>query len=388
MAKTSHLVFRALSRWEEKGLLSTEVAGSLRSEVEGEIRGQSRKWSQYLLAATGGAVLIVAGGTFLAWAWPEMGFAGQSVTLAVIGLLAIGLAMRFPKEGRWIPVAHLLQVAGSVLVLMALFYSEKAWADGTPGGWVVGLVGLVLPAILFWRALREPGVLAALHAALGFLFLYAFLDRAFGPGEETILWILDGVMVAALAVLAYRLRNPGVPKWALGVFWALLFSTLVLIVASAGIIWDMEDSTIFPMDAWLLIVVGLSCWGLQESTPQHLRRDWYEHLLALSVLLGIAFGFVTTLEALETGPTVAALSVGSVGGLGLWFSLPRGAKSVLSASCLALLIAAWYWGAEMSGALGAVLALVVVSAGLFWGASIIGRQPIRHESKGVDQNLG
>ncbi len=51
--------------------------------MEAELQGEGRRWSQYLLAATGGAVLIVAGGTFLAWAWPEMGPAGQSVTLAV-----------------------------------------------------------------------------------------------------------------------------------------------------------------------------------------------------------------------------------------------------------------------------------------------------------------
>ena len=108
---------------------------------------------------------------------------------------------------------------------------------------------------------------------------------------------------------------------------------------------------------------------------------------AVGVLFGIVFGFITTLEALETGPTVAALSVGSVGVLGLWFSLPRGSKSVLLSSCLALLTSAWYWGSEMSGALGAVLALVVVSAGLFWGASVMGRQPVRDELKGGERNV-
>ncbi len=58
------------------------------------------------------------------------------------------------------------------------------------------------------------------------------------------------------------------------------------------------------------------------------------------------------------------------------------------ASCLALLISAWYWGAEMSGALGAVLALVVVSAVLFWGATRMGRGPAAAESKGAEQDSG
>ena len=80
-------------------------------------------------------------------------------------------------------------------------------------------------------------MLAAFQAALGFLFRFVFLDRALGLGEETVLWILDGVMVVGLAVLAFRLRDPGVPRWVLSVFLGLLFSTIVLIVFSAEIIW-------------------------------------------------------------------------------------------------------------------------------------------------------
>jgi len=387
MARISHPVLRALSRWEKKGLLQGELAEALRNELEEEVRGESRRWSQYLLAATGGAVLLVAGGTFLAWAWPELGDAGRSVTLALIGFLVLGLGMRLLARRKWVPVAQLLQVSGSALIFMALIHSEKAWPDGTPGGWGAGMLGLVLPVALFWRAVREDGVLAALQAALAFLFFFTFLDRALGLSEEAILWTLDGVMVAGLGALAYRLRTPGVPRWVLSVFLALLLSTVVLIGLSAEIIWDMEASAIYPMDAWLLTVAGLSVWGLRSGTPDHLRREWYQHLLALCVLVGIVFGFITTLETLKTGPTPAALTVAAVGGLGLWFSLPRGAKSVLAASCLALLISAWYWGAEMSGALGAVMALVVVSAGLFWGATHAGKHSIDQVSKEVEEDV-
>jgi len=387
MARTSHPIFRALSRWEGKGLLSRELVGTLREEVEEEVRGESRKWSQYLLAATGGAVLIVAGSTFLAWAWPEMGYAGQSVTLAIIGFLILGLGLRLSASGKWLPVAFLLQIAGSILILMALFYSEQAWSDGTMGGWCVGVLGLLLPIPLFWTAVREHGVMAGFQAALSFLFLFVFLDRALGFNEEMVLWILDGVMLVGLGVLAYRLRDPDVPSWVLSVFLALLISTVVLVVSSAGIIWELDEGTIYPMDVWLVIVAGLSFWGLQKSAPAHLRRDWYEHQLALCILLGIGFGFFTTLEALNTGPTLAALTVAAVGGLGLWFSLPRGAGSVLAASCLALLISAWYWGVEMSGALGAVFALAVVSAVFFWGSTRMERWSAVGERKGAEKNV-
>ncbi len=387
MARSSHPILQALSRWEGKGLLDRELAETLREEVEEEVRGESRRWSQYLLAATGGAVLIVAGGTFLAWVWPEMGYAGQSVTLAVVGFLVLGLGLRLPDKGKWVPVAYLLQIAGSILVLMALIHSEKAWGDGTFGGWCVGILALLLPAALFWRAFREHGVLAGLQAALSFLFLFVFLDRALGLSEETILWVLDGVMLVGLGTLAYRLRDPEVPQWVLSVFLALLFSTLILIIFSADIIWSLEADSIIPMDLWLLTVAGLSLWGLQDSAPAHLRRAWYEHQLALCVLLGIGFGFFTTLETLDTGPTPAALTVAAVGALGLWYSLPRGAKSVVAVSCLALLVSAWYWGAEMSGALGAVLALIVVSAVLFWGATRVGRRPASKEPKGAEKDV-
>ncbi len=387
MAKVSHSLLRALRRWEDKGLLDREKAQVLRDEVEAELQGEGRRWSQYLLAATGGAVLIVAGGTFLAWAWPEMGPAGQSVTLAVIGFLIVGLGVRLPKTSRWAPVAYLLQLAGAILVLMALVHSEGAWADGSPGGWVVGVFGLLIPPAMFWLAVRQNGVLAGLQASLAFFFIFVFLDRALGLDEEAVMWVLDGVMVLGLGILAWRLRKPDVPEWALGVFLSLLFSSVVLVVLSGEFIWKLESNLIFPMDFWLFVVAALTLWGLQDGAPSHLRRDWYEHQLAFCILIAIPFAFVTTLETLGTGPTAAALTVAVVGGLGLWYSLPRGARSILVASCFALLISAWYWGAEMNGALGAVAALVVVSALLFWGASRIGPLPSAEQNKRAEEPL-
>jgi len=381
MARIPLTVRRALLRWEGKGLLDPGTLEVLRREAEEEARKEGRRWFQYLLAVTGGAVLLVAGGTFLAWVWPDLGVAGQSVTLAILGLVILVLGVRLPKTGRMAPVAYLLQLAGTVLVIMALIHSEEAWVDGSPGGWVVGIVGLGMPAVLFSIAVRDHGILAGLQAALSFLFLFIFLDRALAFSEETILWILDGLMLVALGVLAVRLRDPGVPRWVLTVFLTLLLSAIILIAISSEILWNLEAETIYPMDLWLLTVAGLCLWGMQETTPPHLRRDWYEYLLALCILLGIGFAFVTTLETLETGPTAAALTVAVLGLLSLWYSLPRGIKSVAASACAALLISAWYWGAEMSGALGAVLALVVVSVILFWGATRIGRVSNDNEEK-------
>ena len=144
------------------------------------------------------------------------------------------------------------------------------------------------------------------------------------------------------------------PEWAQSVFRFLLFSSVVLVVPRGEFTWDLDETVIYPLDSWLLAAAGIMLWGLHESMPKHRRRDWYEHQLAFCIRVAIPFAFITTLEAMRTGPTPAALTVAVVGALGLLYSLPRGARSILVASCVALLISAWYWGAEMKSAVGAL----------------------------------
>lgn len=372
MAGEHHPVLRALRRWEAKGLLTAELGRVLEGEVREEIQGESGRWAQFALAATGGSVLIIAGGTFLAWVWPEMGYAGQSLTLGVVGALVLGLGVRTLGSPRLIPVAYLLQLAASILLVMALAYSENAWPDRTPGGILVGILALLLPGLLIALALRKDAVLAALQSVLAFLFLFLFLDRALGLGMEASLWILDGVGLLGLAWLGYRLKDPGSPPWVLNTLTAILYASLVLAFLTGDIIWDMEAMVMIPADLWLLTVAGISVWALQEEAPDHIKRDWYERQLAYCILLAIPFAFITMLETLDLTTTPTALTVAGIGVLGLWYSLPRGMRGVLLASCLALLIAAWYYGAEMAGALGAVLALLAMSVVLFWGAWKVG----------------
>jgi len=373
MVRSSNPVLRALTRWEAKDLVSPELASTLREEVEEELQGESQRWAQFALAATGGAILIIAGATFLAWVWPEMGYAGQSITLGIIGVLVLGLGVKLLGSPRLIPVAYLLQISAPILLVMALAYSENAWPDRTFGGVVAGVVSLALPFVIVILALRKDPVLGALQAALSFLFFFLFLDRALGLGMETSLWVMDGLGLLGLAWLGYRLRDPQCPEWTLNTFLAFLYASLFLVFLSGEILWEMEEFVIIPADVWLLTVTGVSLWALQEGVPVHLRRDWYERQLAYCIVLAIPFSFITTLEAMSAGPNTAALVLAGIGGAGLWYSIPRGIRSVLLASCLALLIAAWYYGAEKAGALGSVLALTGMSVILFWGASRLGR---------------
>jgi hypothetical protein len=216
--------------------------------------------------------------------------------------------------------------------------------------------------------------MVAAQAALAFLFLYVFFDRALALSDTSALWILDGFVVIALVFLAFWAWRPDAPRWVLSAFLAVVLTALFLLFFSGEILWNLEAEVFYFADLWLLAVVLLLLWGLSTKAPSHLRRDWYEWLLAGCVILCIPFGFITTLEALDTGPTPAALTLAVAGCLGLWYTLPRGSKPVLVASCITVLVAAWYWGVEMSGALGAVVALLVVAGILFWGATRMDRQ--------------
>lgn len=372
MAGGANPVLEALRRWETKGLLSPDLAEKLGEEVREELEGQRGLWAQFALAATGGAVLIISGGTFLAWAWPEMGYPGQALTLGILGVLVWALGVGVLRSSRMLPVAYILQLSASVLLIMALAYSENAWPDRTIGGILAGGVALVLPFLIISAALKRDETLAALQAVFAFLFLFLFLDRALGLEVETGIWVLDAVGIVGLGWLGYRLRNPTSRDWVLNTFMAVLYSSVFLVFITGTIVWDLEEKAMIPLDLWLLTVAGLSVWALQETLPVHLQRDWYERQLAYCILLAIPALFITCLETLDLGTTTTALTVASVGVAGLWFSLSRGLRGVLLASCLALLVAAWFYGAEMAGALGAVLALAGMSALLFWGAWKVG----------------
>jgi hypothetical protein len=290
---------RAIDRWEGKGILSQPLAVSLRAEVESEGWSESRRWSQYLLAATGGAVLLIAAGTFLAWVLPELGFGGQAITLALAGVVILALGIGFTAWARWRPVAYFLQVAGPIMIVMAAAWSENAWPDRSLQAVAAALVVMIAAVAALAVAVRKDDLLVALQAPLFFLYLFGALDRALGLDTNVILWALDGLLVVALAITGFRLRKPGGPVWLLGAFAAFLYSSLVLMLFSSLVIWDMDRFAVIPLDIWLLAVGGLSVWGLQGSVPEHLRNDAYERQLAYVILLWIPFGFFTTLEAMR-----------------------------------------------------------------------------------------
>jgi hypothetical protein len=101
------------------------------------------------------------------------------------------------------------------------------------------------------------------------------------------------------------------------------------------------------------------------------------------LLAWIVLGFVTALEALDGPPELPLLLVGGAGVAAFAYAHDRrqaSLRALMAAAALAFIAPIWYWGVERGGALGAVAALVVTAAVLFWMSGRIG--PSVKESAG------
>lgn len=376
MSRVPRDVQAALERWRERGLLDREQARALAAEAEDHAGRSGRRAFQYVLAATGGIVVVIAAGVLGEWAWPLLGYEGRSLVLVATGFAVHFLGLRVEATERWRPAGYLLQTAGLVVLLGASMYSERPWPDLSPPAVAIGAVGLVLPLVLTYRAIGRDPIMPAVHVALGFAFLAVFLDRATPLSDDAIVWTLDAVLAVVAAGLVLRLRRgTAEPEeaWALNAFVAALYAGLVLVVATAVGPLGLESDAVWAMDAWLALAAGLTLWGIHRGPPA-LQRDWFGRQLALCVTAAVPLGFVTTLDALDAGAEAAALVVGGVGAVAMAYGLGRDERAVLVAGCIALLAAAWYYGVERGGALGAVGALAATAALLFWLSARLGRR--------------
>jgi hypothetical protein len=372
MPLKSDSVEAALDRWERKALLTPELAETLKAEAREHARKAGRRTVQYVLAATGALILLLAAGVFADWLWPRLALAGRAVTLGVVGIVvhAIGLYMR---EGeRWRAASYVLQITGLLILLWTYAYSEGAWPAASLGGIVVGLLALITPLVTAPRSLlRRDPVMPAAHLALALAFFATFLWRALGLSANTIIWIIDGVLVVLALLLVMELRRArGADEsaWALNAFVTALYAGLVLVALTGLGPLDLETAAVYPLDVWLLGVVALTLWGIHAAPPA-LQRSWYEHQLAFAVLVSIPLAF----QSLEDASTeVKALVVAGIGALALRYAIRQGARTTLFAACFTIIVAAWYFGLDRGGALGVVLSLAASAALLFWISTRVG----------------
>jgi len=377
----------ALDRWEEAGLLTPELATRLRSETRAHARRSSGRTARYALAATGAAVLVVAAGVLGEWLWPTLAAGTRALVVGVVGLGVHALGVRLGPRGRWKAASYFLQVAGLLILLGSYMYSEAAWRDGTPGGIVVGILALATPLVAAPRSLlaRDP-FLPAFHLALLLGFLAVFLDRSTPLSAEAILWVLNGVLALVALFLFRELARSGGStgsSWALNAFVMALYAGLVLAPLTALEVYHLGDGAIYAVDAWLALITVLTLWGTHQAPPA-LQREWFDRQLGATVLLWIPFLFATSLEVWDAPEEVTGLLVGGLGAAGLWHAVRFGGRPTLLASCLAVLAAAWYYGVERGGALGAVLSLAGSAAFLFWVSTRIGWERDSEETEAAD----
>lgn len=368
MSREADAILEAIDRWLDAGLIDEDVAKKLRGDTLREASAGTRRLSQYLLAATGGTVLLIAGGVFLDWAWPVLSRAARSLVLAAGGIAVLALGVRLEAARRWRPASYLMQTSGLGLLLGAFMYSEGAWSDMSAGGIAVGVLSLAAPILLAPRAMRRNVVMPAVHLAMGLAFLAVFLDRATPLSGDTIVWVLDAVLLGAALVLLRLLaddRGGARHPWALNAFVMALLAGFVLVATTALGPLDLSDEAIWPLDLWLALSVALTLWGIHRG-PVSLSREWLGRALALQLCMWILFGFFTALEALDGPPEVPLLIVGGAGVAAFAYASTQGFRSLMGAAALAFIAPLWYWAVDRGGALGAVAALAATAGLLFW----------------------
>lgn len=374
MARNGGEVHEAIERWEDKSLIDGELASRLHREVTESSEAGTTRITQYLVAATGAAVLLMAAGVFLDWAWPLMSEAIRTGVLAGVGIGVHLGGAHLEAKRRWIPTAFLMQTAGLGLLLGAFIYSENAWQDASPGALGVGIAALVVPMVLAPRSFRSNVVMPAVHLCFGLAFVTVFLDRATSLSFENIVWALDGVLLAASLVMVAMLRgDPDGTRhpWALNTFVAGLYAAGVLTFLTGARSLDLGSDAIYPVDLWLGLVVALAIWGSHRAPPG-LRRGWFEAQIAYAILLWIPLGFGTALEAMDGPPWLALVVVGGVAVAGFTYAMRFRSRRIMATSALTFIVAVWYWAVEVGGALGAVAGLVFAAAFLFWLSGRVG----------------
>lgn len=381
MAQGGRQVYQALERWEDKALISPELATRLRHEVDESAEVGTARMTQYIVAATGAVVLLIASGVFLDWAWPKMDEGSRTGFLFAVGLVVHLWGARLEVIRRWIPAALLMQTAGLGVVMAALIYSDHAWADMSTGGVATGVAALLVPLVLAPRSFRANAVMPAVQVCFALGFLAVALDRATPLTGDQIIWVVDGVLAVAAVIMVWVLRGDADGArhpWALNGFVAAVYAGAVLVVVTATGPMDLEAQTAYPLDAWWAMMVALTLWGIHRSPPG-LRKAWFEDHLAYCVLLWIPLGFLTALEALDWGGIWGMVFVSGMGVMGFGYALRYRSRKMVVTSALAFIVGIWQWAVEQGGALGGVLGLALAAALLFWLSGRVGSWAPRNQ---------
>ncbi len=368
MSDTMGPVRAAIARWVEKDLIAPELAETLRAEAEDVSRGESVRASQYVIAATAAVTVLLAVGVFLSWAWPRFDQPTRAGFLAGAGVAARLAGGRFESTWTWKPAAHLLQVTGLTLFLIALLYSETVWADRSMNAVLLSAGGLVFALLSAARSLRTGAVMPAAHLAFGLVYLAVFLDRALELEMTQVIFVLDLVIAGVLVVLAGVVRrDPSGEEapWALQAMLTALYAGLLMVWLSSVELFDIDDGVTVPLNLWFWAMVALTLWAI-EAAPAALRRDWFPHHLATLTLVWIALGLWTLFDLFDGALVGGPLLLSAPAVVAFLYADRRGFQALLRAAALCFIVGLWFWAVEAGGPLGAVGALLLTAGLLFF----------------------
>lgn len=370
MARRDRAVERALHRWTEKGLVSEALASELRDEARDEHDSTTLRAGQLFIALAGAVALFLAGALFVSETWPLLSEGARTGILALFAVAVWFAGRRVARREGWRRIGEVLQVAALCLGAFTLGYSEQAWQQGSLGARLVGVVGLVVPIVLGPAAWSGSTGLVAAHSALALVYAALFLDRAFALDSDTIIWVLDGLLVAALALLWLRLRG----RWdrgadhELAAFVTGSWAGLILVMLTGGEALDWAEHTVWALDLWWLGIVALTAWGAAKSVDEA-RRDLIETHMSACIPLGTALFAFSAGEALDLPDLAWAAAGGVVAVAGLRWALRVRNIPTITASAASLVTVLWIYALAQSNAAVAAIAMVVSAAILFRVAS-------------------
>ena len=367
MALLTRSVDAAIDRWESVGFVSHDTAEALRQESQEARRLLARRLGQWFVAALGAFALVAAAVLFADRNWEDLTEGARTVIVGVGGAAAYAVGLLVRNRYRLRPTGNLIQFAGLSVVLASLIYSMNAWADGTAGAVIVGLIAVVVPAVTAPVALRQGEATTGMHVVLLLLYLAVAMDRGLGMEMDGIVWVLDAVLLVVIIGVWFGIRRWPVQHReralvTLGVsFWAGL---VLAFFTGVGPL-DLSDQALYATDVWAALMLGVTLWGI-HGAPEEYRREAYQAQLAAMIFVAGLLWMFTAAEVWNMDADGFALMGAIWGAAGLVYGLRFGNTQALSLSALPALIGIWVFAVESAGAVGGIVALLISAGMLFW----------------------
>jgi hypothetical protein len=218
----------ALDRWEREGLISAELADSLRedlaahdaSDVAAPTSRAPRPAPESLLTEAlsylGGVLVLLAGGLLTTRLWDDLDLGGRALLAAATTALLLGAGLLVPRRlgpaGQRVRRALWLLSTAAFAGLLAVVTTDGLDREGAGVGMLVGGGTAVYAAALWWRERSAIQQLALFAASVGFVAATGI--ELLGDHQGLVPGLAVLVLAALWGVAAHRglvtPRRPGI----------------------------------------------------------------------------------------------------------------------------------------------------------------------------------